>query len=99
MSEIGQGEGRTVRTADTDAAAPQSLVHHGIELILARHLAGYLAVPSMIIGPGGTMIFSMTRARAFAELCGVRMLAPFQRDPAHTDLDIDRMVVHAISCA
>ena len=42
---------------------------------------------------------SMTQACAFAELCGVRVLAPFHHDPSHTDLDIDRMVQHAVQGA
>jgi phosphoribosyl 1,2-cyclic phosphodiesterase len=39
---------------------------------------------------------SMTQACAFAKLCGARVLAPFHHDPGHTDLDIDRMVEHAV---
>jgi phosphoribosyl 1,2-cyclic phosphodiesterase len=40
---------------------------------------------------------SMTQACDFAELCGVRMLAPFHHDPSHSDRDIDRMVDHALA--
>jgi PAS domain-containing protein len=40
-----------------DAAARRSLVHHGVEVILARQLAGYLALPIVIVDPGGTVIF------------------------------------------
>jgi PAS domain-containing protein len=57
MSESGQDEGRTVGAVDTDAAARRSLVHHDIEVILARQLAGYLALPIVIVDPGGTVIF------------------------------------------
>jgi PAS domain-containing protein len=56
MSEIGQGEDQTAGAAAMHAAR-ESLVHRGIELILARQLAGYLAVPIVIIDPGGTVIF------------------------------------------
>ena len=38
---------------------------------------------------------SMTHACTFAQLCGVRTLAPFHHDPSHTDLDIERMARHA----
>lgn len=57
MSENGQGEDRTVSAGDTDAATSPGLVHHGVEVILARQLAGYLALPVVIIDPGGTVIF------------------------------------------
>jgi PAS domain-containing protein len=57
MSEIGQGEDRPDRAADTEATSSGGLVHHGVELILARQLAGYLAVPIVIMDPGGTVIF------------------------------------------
>lgn len=38
---------------------------------------------------------SVAQACDFAALCGVRSLAPFHHDPAHTDSDIDRMMVDA----
>ena len=57
MSGNGQGEDRTVSAGDTDAATSPGLVHHGVEVILARQLAGYLALPVVIIDPGGTVIF------------------------------------------
>src|SRR5437588_7463957 len=56
MSEIGENESQTEQAPGVDAASPE-LVHHGVELILARQLAGYLAVPIVIIDPGGTVIF------------------------------------------
>jgi PAS domain-containing protein len=56
MNETGQGEDQTAGAAAMHAAR-ESLVHHGVELILARQLAGYLAVPIVIIDPEGTVIF------------------------------------------
>ncbi len=57
MSEIGEGESQSEQDSGADAAARPGPAHHGIELILARQLAGYLAVPIVILDPTGTVIF------------------------------------------
>lgn len=52
-----EGEGRSRGTPGEEPAASPVLEHHGIELILARQLAGYLAVPIVMIDPTGTVIY------------------------------------------
>lgn len=55
MSEI--GESQSSKVAGEDIAGRPELIHHDVELILARQLAGYLAVPIIIIDPKGTVVF------------------------------------------
>lgn len=58
MSETSQ---RQTDLDETGVAAwdrrPRSGMHHDIEVILARQLAGYLALPIFILDPAGTVIY------------------------------------------
>ena len=54
---MSEGKSQSARASGVGPVANPELVHRGIELILARQLAGYLAVPIVIIDPSGTVIF------------------------------------------